>query len=73
MSWIYSTFSSYLQLAGRPAFAKVLASRLSSEEIEEFVTSFTKLLRRHISEDEYHALFLAEQGDTQSPSREEKA
>ncbi len=54
------SFSCFLQLAGRPEFAEILANRLSSEEIEDFVSSFTALLRTHLSEDEYHDLFLHE-------------
>ncbi len=54
------SFSCFLQLAGRPEFAEILANRLSSEEIEDFVSSFTALLRTHLSEDEYHNLFLHE-------------
>jgi hypothetical protein len=53
-----SSFSCYLQLAGRPEVAETLASRMSSEEIDEFVTLFTGLLRKHFSGNEYHGLFL---------------
>ncbi len=63
------SFSCFLQLAGRPEFAEILASRLSSEEIEEFVVSFTSLLRKHFSEDEYHSLFLND--DTHGPTTTE--
>ncbi len=55
------SFSCFLQLAGRPEFAETLASRLSSDEIETFVSSFTALLRQHLSEDEYHNLFLGDE------------
>lgn len=53
-----SSFSCFLQLAGRPEVAETLASRLSSEEIDEFVTLFTGFLKKHFSGNEYHALFL---------------
>jgi hypothetical protein len=52
------SFSCFLQLAGRKEFADVFADRLSSAEIEIFVNSFMVLLRRHLSEDDYHRLFL---------------
>ena len=55
------SFSLFLQLAGRSEFADTLASRLSSKEIEIFVDSFMVLVRKHLSEDEYHTLFLNDQ------------
>lgn len=55
------SFACFLETAGKKDFAETLAARLSSEEILELVDAFTGLLRRHLSEDEYHRLFL---GDT---------
>lgn len=52
------SFSCFLQLAGEKKFAETLAKRLSSEEILQYVDNFTALLRKHISEEEYHSLFL---------------
>lgn len=52
------SFACFLQLAGRKEFAAVLAERVNSEEIITFVDDFTGLLRKYLSEDEYHALFL---------------
>jgi len=52
------SFSCFLQLAGNREFADILASRLDSGEIEQFVDMFTGLLRKHISESEYHRHFL---------------
>jgi len=51
----------FLQLMGRPALAETLANRLSSEEIQEIVQFFTGVLKKNMSEDEYHELFLLEQ------------
>ncbi len=51
----------FLQLAGNKKFADVFASRLSSKEIDDLVGSFMSLLRRHLSEDEYHSLFLQDE------------
>ncbi len=52
------SFSCFLQLAGRKEFAEILASRLASDEIDSFVNSFTEILRKHLTENEYHSLFL---------------
>jgi hypothetical protein len=52
------SFSCFLQLAGQPVVADTLAARLSSDEINDFVTGFTHLLRKYFSENEYHKLFL---------------
>ena len=52
------SLSCFLQLAGNKEFADVFASRLSSEEIDGLVNAFMDLLRRHLSEAEYHRLFL---------------
>lgn len=51
----------FLQLMGQPALAETLASRLSSEEIQEIVHYFTGVLKKSMSENEYHELFLREQ------------
>jgi len=55
------SLATFLQLGGQEDLAKLLASRLSSEEIIRFVDHFMDLLRKHLSENEYHGLFL---GDT---------
>ena len=55
------SITSFFQLMGRPALAKTLANRLSSEEIQEIVHYFTGVLKKSMSEDEYHELFLLEQ------------
>ncbi len=52
------SLSCFLQLAGRPEFADFFAARLSSPEIDTLVESFMVLMRSHLSEDEYHRLFL---------------
>ncbi len=63
------SFSLFLQLAGRQEFAETLASRLSSDEIDDAVNSFMALIKQHLSEDEYHKLFL---GDTHSHQTKEE-
>ncbi len=54
------SFSCFLQLAGRPEFADLLAARLSSKEIEDHVDAFMGLLKKHLSQNEYHQLFLGD-------------
>jgi len=55
-----SSLSIFLQLAGKPDFADLLAKRLSIEEINTYVDGFMVLLRKHLSEDEYHKFFLGD-------------
>lgn len=52
------SFVCFLQLAGDQRFAETLAKRVSSDEILHYVDGFTDLMRKHLSEDEYHSLFL---------------
>lgn len=52
------SFACFLQLAGEKKFAEILSERVNSQEILNFVDSFTALLRKYLSEDEYHKLFL---------------
>lgn len=52
------SFSTFLQLAGRPEFSAFLSKKLTEQEIHAFVDFFTGLLKRHLTEDEYHTLFL---------------
>lgn len=61
-----ASFLCFLKQVGREEFAAELANRVSSAEIEKFVTEFTALMKTHFTENEYHTLFL---GDT---SRENK-
>lgn len=48
----------FLQLFGRREFTDLFAARLSSEEIELLTDQIMILLRKHLSEQEYHAVFL---------------
>ncbi len=52
------SFCCFLQLAGGTNFSETLAERVSTEEIDDFITSFTKLMKKHLSEHEYHTIFL---------------
>jgi len=50
----------FLQLGGSEEFSKLFADRLSSEEIIKLVDHFMGLLRNHLSENEYHRIFLGD-------------
>jgi hypothetical protein len=52
------SLSTFLQLSGRPEFTEIFAKRLSSAEIIQFVDTFFELLKKHLSKNEYHQLFL---------------
>jgi len=52
------SLTTFLQLCGRPEFAEEFSSRLSSEEIIQLVDQVMGLLHNHLSESEYHKLFL---------------
>ena len=51
----------FLQLIGNPAFSRELAERISTEDMDDFLNSFTSLLKKYFSEKEYHDLFLNSQ------------
>lgn len=52
------SLATFLKLAGQEQFAELFSMRLSSKEIIELVDGFMILIRKHLSEDEYHRLFL---------------
>lgn len=52
--------STYLQILGRRDLAQTLSARLSPEEIEQLVELTSSLMRRHLSKQEYHRLFLGD-------------
>lgn len=54
------SLTTFLKLGGQEEFSKLFAERLSSEEIIQLVDHFMKLLRNHLSENEYHRLFLGD-------------
>lgn len=57
----------FLQLLGRKELAETLAKRLSSVEIEELVQFATGLMKKNMTEDEYHELFLQEESPHKHP------
>ena len=52
------TLMFYLQKFSEDAFMKEFIPRLEDGEVEEVYLLINRLLKQHISEDEYHALFL---------------
>lgn len=55
------SFSCFLQLIGNREFAETLAERMPSDEMDVFLTEFTQILKKHLSEKEYHHLFLQQE------------
>jgi len=52
----------YLQKFSDDDLMQALAPRLSDEEINEVFTILTRLMRRHMKDEEYHRLFLKDEG-----------
>ncbi len=48
----------YLQKFADDGHIKTLIKRLTDEELEEMFNLLNRLMRRHLSESEYHRLFL---------------
>lgn len=48
----------YLQKFSEDSFMKAFLPRLSDEQLEEIYFWINDRLQRHLSEDEYHSLFL---------------
>ncbi len=52
------TIMFYLQKFSEDTFLKTLIPRLSDNELEEIYLFINNTLKKHLSEDEYHSLFL---------------
>ncbi len=52
------SFNLFLRLIGREEFTDELSARISIEDIDSFTKSFITLLKKYLSEAEYHELFL---------------
>lgn len=50
----------FLRLFAEPRLTSVLIPRMNDEEIHRTVDMLSDLLRRHLNEKEYHALFLGQ-------------
>jgi hypothetical protein len=53
-----ATLTIYLQKISDDDCARILLSRLNQEEMDALFEIMSGLLRRHLGEQEYHALFL---------------
>ncbi len=54
------SLATFLQLGGQENFSELFAERISGEEIIPFVDHFMNLIRKHLSENEYHHVFLGD-------------
>lgn len=52
------SFQAFVQRFGRPEFLAVLTPRLTDSELTGLVDRLSGLMKRHLSEREYHTLFL---------------
>ena len=57
-----NTIIYYLQKFSDDQFIKMLTKRMADEELQELFDVINRLLKRHITEDEYHRLFLKDDG-----------
>jgi hypothetical protein len=55
-----ATLTVYLQKCADDALAEVLLPRMDAEELEALFSTLARLLKKHLSEAEYHRLFLKE-------------
>ncbi len=55
-----NTIIYYLQKFSDDRLMSVMRSRLSDEELEALFNQLSELLRKHLSEEEYHHFFLKE-------------
>jgi len=53
-----NTIVFYLQKFSDDALLQTLVKRLSDDELNEIFSLVTRLLKRHLTESEYHRLFL---------------
>ena len=53
-----NTIIYYLQKFSDDTLMKELVKRLTDEELEEIFSLLTRLLRKHLTDSEYHILFL---------------
>jgi hypothetical protein len=56
-----NTIICYLQKFSDDAFIETIVKRMTDEELEEIFLLVSRLLKQHLSESEYHRLFLKEE------------
>ena len=57
-----NTIICYLQKFSDDTLMKELVKRLTDEELEEIFSLLTRLLKKHLTDSEYHTLFLKDFG-----------
>ena len=55
------SLADFLRLFSKDELASVLIPRLTEEEIRQIVHLLSEVMRNHLSRQEYHTLFLADQ------------
>jgi TorA maturation chaperone TorD len=55
-----NTVICYLQMFSDDTLMKKLVNKLADDELEEIFSMISRLLRNHLSESDYHKLFLKE-------------
>ncbi|MDW7772931.1 MAG: hypothetical protein SCH71_08580 [Desulfobulbaceae bacterium] len=55
------SLASFLKLFGREQLTAVLIPRMTAGEIEQIVDLLSAIMRNHLSEKEYHSLFLGDE------------
>ncbi len=53
-----ASFAAFLQLLGAKECRTALANRISSDEMNTFITQVYSVLKNNFSEQEYHRIFL---------------
>ena len=51
----------YLQKFSDDALMEILTQRLTDDELEEIFSMISRLLKKHLTEPEYHRLFIKEE------------
>jgi hypothetical protein len=54
------SLAAFLRMFAAPALLEALIPRLSADDIDATVDFLTRLMKKHLREDEYHTLFLNE-------------
>ena len=56
-----SSFATFLWLSGQPELAEMLAARVTTKEIDLHITAFMGLLKKYLTNQEYHRFFLLDE------------
>jgi len=54
------SLADFLRMYSDDTFTSLLIPRMTDEEIQEIVGLLSRIMRNHLSEKEYHALFLGQ-------------